>query len=206
MAIVRNNSVTQGFSGMLGNLIVFRQCGEKTIVASRPRPVRKQSALQQENRRRFRDAALFAKFAMRDPQQKAYYWEKARKLRLPNAYTAAITDYMRKPAVSKVDTSRFHGHAGDRVVITAGKKAFPLASVEVTIANAHGIPIANSMALPKNLRKNEWTLRMPVPIAEKETQFIVTAKDHAGNVSRLMSPLLLNMRCEILDLRHEMEV
>lgn len=97
MAIVTNNPVTSGFSGMLGNLIVFRQLRGKTIIAKRPAPARHQSTWQRENRTRFRDATVFAKTAMRDREKKVYYWEKARELKLPNAYTAAITDFMRKP-------------------------------------------------------------------------------------------------------------
>jgi hypothetical protein len=183
MAIVRNNSVVQGFSGMLGNLIVFRHVRGKTIVAKRPRPARSQSASQQENRRRFRDAAVFAKAAMYDPKKKAYYLEKARQLKLPNAYTAAITDYMRKPVVNKVDTSRYHGNAGDRLIITAGKNAFALASVEVTITDVQGTSLTTHAASPGNLRKNKWILRVPVAVTGKTARFIVTAKDHAGHAS-----------------------
>lgn len=102
MAIIKDNILTEGLSGMLGDVIVFRQLRGKTIVANKPRRPRSESAHQRENRLRFRTASAFAKLALKDPQKKVYYIAKARKLNLPNAYTAALTDYMRKPAITAV--------------------------------------------------------------------------------------------------------
>jgi hypothetical protein len=64
-------------------------------MANRPRKPSKESEAQRTNRDRFADATGFARKMMNDPVKKAYYWNRAKKLRLPNAYTAAITDYMR---------------------------------------------------------------------------------------------------------------
>ena len=131
MAIVRNNSVTQGFSGMLDNLIVFRQLNGKTIVAKRPRPARRQSAQQRENRMRFHDATVFAKSAMYDPQKKAYYWKMAQELKLPNAYTAAITEYMRKDKPAQPTTQKVQPSAIENTrevpgnTITPGSICYP---------------------------------------------------------------------------------
>lgn len=183
MAILVNNPLAQGLRGTLGKL-VFRTVRGKTILATRPKAPRKQSELQREHRRRFRRAAALAKAAMLDPQKKAYYWKKANELKLPNAYTAAITDYMRKPVVSRLDTSKYRGCEGDRLTITAGKKAFALASVEVTITDAQGKPLTSGVASPKNLRKHQWTLRLPVAVPEKKVQFVVSTKDLAGNISQ----------------------
>lgn len=97
MAISVNNPLTRGLSGMFGNLVVFRNIRGKTIMANRPCKPRKQSELQRENRMRFREATVFAKAAIQDVQKKEYYRNKARNMKLPNAYTAAITDYMRRP-------------------------------------------------------------------------------------------------------------
>ena len=100
MAISKNNPITRGLSGMLGGTVVFRNFHGKTIMAKRPTRTGKQSELQRENRNRFREATVFAKASVKDPQKKAYYEDKAKKMKLPNAYTAAITDFMRKPEVS----------------------------------------------------------------------------------------------------------
>ena len=136
MPIFKDNIVTEGLSGMLGDVIVFRQLRGKTIVANRPRKPRFESAHQRENRLRFRQASTFAKRVLQDPEKKAYYLSKARKLNLPNAYTAALTDYMRKPAITAVKCKDVaHG----RMTITAGKAGFSLKSVSVKLMNAQGV-------------------------------------------------------------------
>jgi hypothetical protein len=99
MATVATNPIINGLSGMLGKTIVFKRWGDKTIVASYAKPKKKQSEQQKQNRSKFRDASYWAKIILKDPARKAYYQKKAKKLGLPNAYTAAITDYMRKPNV-----------------------------------------------------------------------------------------------------------
>ncbi|MBT1699016.1 hypothetical protein KK083_19130 [Fulvivirgaceae bacterium PWU4] len=155
--IIKNNPLTKGASGMLGDVIVFRQLRGKTIVANKPRRPCSESAHQRENRLRFRAASTFAKRVLQDPDKKAYYVAKARKLKLPNAYTAAITDYMRKPAITAVkckDVS--HG----RMTITAGKAGFSLASVTVTLMNAEGRAVGTGAAVLKDRQKNEWTVRL----------------------------------------------
>jgi len=95
MAIIRTNNLIKGISGSIGNL-VMRNVRGKTILSSKVRSQRKESALQQENRMKFRCASAYAKHAMLDPDKKAYYLRKAKKLKLPNAYTAALGEYMRE--------------------------------------------------------------------------------------------------------------
>ena len=180
MAISANNPLTRGLSGMFGDILVFKTLRGKTILANRPRSPRRQSALQRENRLRFREAAQFAKAAMGDPQKKEYYWVKARKLKLPNAYTAAITDYMRKPVVSKIDVFKHRGSVGNSLIITAGKKEFALESVEVTLRDAQGLRLANSMAILKGKWTNQWVTTFPV-LPEGVAEIVVTARDHGGN-------------------------
>lgn len=102
MAIVSTNPLVNGLSGMLGKTLVFKTFHGKTIVSSRPRPPRKESARQKENRSKFKQASAWARHILLDPKQKAYYQQKARQLLLPNAYTAAIADYMRKPVIKAI--------------------------------------------------------------------------------------------------------
>ena len=186
MAISKHNIVTQGLSGMLGNRIVFRHLRGKTIIANRPAKPSRQSELQRANRHRFRNATAFAHAAMRDPQQKAYYWKKANELKLPNAYTAAITDYMRRPMVSDVEIPKHNGSPGNRVLITAGKKEFTLASVEVKLVDKEGVALGSSTAALINQQKDRWVAHVPDDIAGNVTQIIITAKDAAGNLSQII--------------------
>ena len=85
-----------GVRGRVGQF-VFRTLNGITIVSRRPRKPTSQTRPQRDNRQRFRQATEFAKTEMMDADRKAYYKEIAKKYRLRNAYTAAITAYMNRP-------------------------------------------------------------------------------------------------------------
>lgn len=69
-----------------------------------------------------------------DPQKKEYYQKKARKLKLPNPYTAAIADYMRTPRVKQVNAY------GDTITYSVVKKDFSLRKVDVMVRRPSGAP------------------------------------------------------------------
>jgi hypothetical protein len=125
MATVQVNPIINGLSGMLGRAIVFKNLRGKTIVTSCPRPPKKQSAQQRINRSKFRDATLYAQTVLLDEGKKAYYQKKAKKLKLPNAYTAAITDYMRSPQLKQVAS------AAKEITYVVKKKDFDVKKVEL---------------------------------------------------------------------------
>lgn len=183
MAIIKDNIITEGLSGMLGDVVVFRQLRGKTIMANKPRKPTTQSELQRENRNRFAKASAFAKHILQDPQKKEYYLQKARKLKLPNAYTAAITDYMRKPTVMAV---KCRGNAGENVMIMAGKKGFSLSAVTVSLVNGEGVSIATSTATLIDRLRHQWKARL-TPESEmqnysrKGARIVIMATDHTGN-------------------------
>ncbi len=112
MAIIKNNMLTAKISGMVGRTAVYKQLRGKTILAARPRKPRCESDLQRKNRLSFRTAAAYAKAAMLDPQKKEYFWKMARKMKLPNAYTAAISAYRRAEKINNgkpTDSDIFRG-------------------------------------------------------------------------------------------------
>jgi hypothetical protein len=149
MAVIHANPFTKGFSGSLGH-IVFKQLRGKTIVASKPRQAKKQSEQQRENRSRFKNATFWAKGMMLDPEKKAYYWRKAKKLKLPNAYTAAVCDYMRKGEISEIDTRQYKGKAGDVIRIKVNKKDFNVNKVEVAMFDTNNRVIESALADKKD--------------------------------------------------------
>ena len=109
MASVKLNSIVKGMSGSIGNLVI-RQYKGRTIISGQPRKPKKQTELQRQSRSRFKQAAYAAKVTLRDPEKKAYYAKKAEKNNQPNAYTAALQEFLQKlnPANkgSKVSTTR----------------------------------------------------------------------------------------------------
>ena len=131
MAIVKTNNMIDGISGMVGTY-VFKQLRGKTILCSRPPKPLTQSKQQKENRDRFRKASQWAKSVLSDPDKKAYYQKKARKLDLPNAYTAAIADYMRSVVVKQVN------RYADKATFSIHKKDFDVAQVHIILNTDSG--------------------------------------------------------------------
>jgi hypothetical protein len=79
---------------------------------------------QRKTRSTFREATQWAQAVLLDQEKKEYYRKRAKALKLPNAYTAAITDYMRKPKLVMNASKK-------KPVIMIRKPGFALASVTV---------------------------------------------------------------------------
>ncbi len=105
MAIVANNDLTRGLRGRIGKWLVFRVVRGKTIASRAPRKPdpRKQSAAQRLTRSTFRDASAWAVRILLDPAKKQYYADVAKAEALPNAYTAAVREYMREVAAKRME-------------------------------------------------------------------------------------------------------
>ena len=105
MAIVINNDLTRGLRGRVGKWFVFRMVRGKTIASHAPRkpdPL-KQSAAQRQTRTTFKEAAAWAARILLDPAKKRYFADLAKIKALPNAYTAAVQEYMRQSSAHKID-------------------------------------------------------------------------------------------------------
>jgi hypothetical protein len=181
MARSNNNILTKGLSGMIGKQIVFRTWNGKTFISVAPKKPKKQSPIQKENRSKFKRATLYAKSMMKDPIKKAEYKEIAKRFQLPNAYTAAITDYMRNPQIEALDLASYSGKADEEIKVTASKKGFEIQEVEVTVVDQNGEAIEEGKAV-KGLG-NEWIYKTTNNIGEKElVKFLIKVKDMAGNI------------------------
>jgi hypothetical protein len=168
MATIRTNPLIEGLSGMLGQSIVFKNLHGKTIITNRPSPPKKQSEQQKANRSKFRQATYYAKAAMLDAEKKAYYQRKAKKLKLPNAYTAAITDYMRPIKLKEI-------HRTNTVVTyRIAKRDFDVNRVETMPALSESM-VVNTLI---RLNYNEWELKLSSEILQVGIQVIVTDNTH----------------------------
>lgn len=179
MATLCTKSPIEGFSGSIGRLVIKR-VGNRTILAHKPRKTGKQSEKQRQNRLKFKAASAYAKHILKDPQKKAYYLQKAKKLNLTNAYTAVITDYMRKGEIKEINTSKQHGKAEHTVKVKVFKKHFAINKVRVTICNDCGTPIITNLAIRKGM--DEFVFTVPSSI-ELKTNYRIKAiiEDHAWN-------------------------
>jgi hypothetical protein len=156
MAVSKNNPLTHGASGMLGGVVVFRTWNGKTFMYNRPKKPTKQSELQKDNRNRFRMATSYAKSMMANPEKKAEYKERAKQLNLPNAYTAAIAEYLRKPEIQEIEVVT-SSEKIEEIKIAASKKGFDLETVTVSIENQEGRVIEKGEA--KKAGGNNWSLK-----------------------------------------------
>jgi len=170
MAIVKNNPIINGISGKLGDSIVFKQVRGKTIMCNRPPKPLTQSEPQKETRNRFRKASEWAKNILLDAEQKAYYQKKARKLKLPNAYTAAIADYMRSAKVMQVN------EYGDKATFSIYKKDFEIKQVDIIVNKDSGEK--ETRTLPKG-ESYFW-----LHPSELQAGVVVMITDAAGVVRR----------------------
>ena len=87
------NSPLEGLSGTLGDL-VFRTWGGKTFVYPRPSKPKRQSPAQKANRTKFREASQRAMGMLVNDVTREHYRCEALRLKLPNAYTAALREQL----------------------------------------------------------------------------------------------------------------
>jgi hypothetical protein len=152
MATVTANPISGHMRGTLGG-VVFRQLRGKTVVSNTPRRIKKESVTQKQNRSKFRDASRWAKAQLLDPQKKSFYAAKAKKLKLPNAYTAAISDYMRKSVISDVNVSRYNGKADDVISMKISKRDFDVRHAEIILYDKEGVQLETGIATRKDHRR-----------------------------------------------------
>jgi len=183
MAILSSSSPLQGLTGLIGNTM-FRTVNGKTVVSHYRKPdkrkaKRKETELQKLYRARFAEASRYAKEALRDIDTYEYYKRKAKKLGVPNAYTAAITDYMRKGSIEKIDASKFEKKG--EVVVRTTRKDLDFTSLTLNVTTRNGDIIIQTIA--KRQGNGLWSFRYPgVPPKLSEVRLWVEARDRVGHV------------------------
>ncbi|MGB4415636.1 MAG: hypothetical protein WBI53_12245 [Paludibacter sp.] len=144
MAQSKNNIVTHGLSGKMGDLIVFRNRAGKIIVASTPREhTGEPTEAQKHQRKRFQEATIYAKIALANPETKEAYKEAADEGE--SAYNVAVADFMHAPDIDEIDLSQYAGKVGDTITVTVTDD-FKVAEVSVTILNADGTEVEQGLA------------------------------------------------------------
>ena len=144
MAQSKNNVITHGMSGKIGDLIVFRTVNGKTIVANKPAERKGElSEGQKSNQKRFQQATIYAKSAVADPALKDEYKEAAKEGL--SSYNVALADFMHAPDISEVNVSKYNGKAGGTISISATDD-FKVVEVFVTILNQDGTLVEEGFA------------------------------------------------------------
>lgn len=181
MAKSKHNEVMQGASGRIGNNLVFRQRGNQTIIAKRPRKTsgtRTQKQIEVQNR--FLDASLYAKSVIQDEQLKAIYQSRATVNQ--SAYNVAIKDYCRPPEIRKLDDDKYKGEVGDTFTLMV-RDVLQVQELQVEILDLDGDLIESGQAVP-DTSFTYWTYTAAEPNPDYETSsYKITMLDTPGHVT-----------------------
>lgn len=178
-----NNDLVMGSSGRIGDQLVYRQRGGKTIIAKRPRRTGiPPSAMQLEVQELFSEAVLYAKSVIADEAKKAIYKAKAKPYQ--SAYNLALADFCRPPAIKKYDVSGYSGQVGDQLSIRAIDD-FKVEWVKLLIKDSADSMIEEGLAV-LSANKLDWiytaTVVNPSLVGSKLS---ISAADMPGNIKTL---------------------
>ena len=94
MAISKYNIVTDALTGKVGN-VIFKNYGNKTVISRHPDMSKVvKSAKQIENQWRFKEAQMYAKSIVSDPEKKEAFKKTIPKDKI--VYYAAISKYLKE--------------------------------------------------------------------------------------------------------------
>lgn len=136
MAKAKNNIVTHGLSGKLGDLLVFSQRSGKTFVSKAPGERSGQlTEAQLGVQSKFQQAVIYAKAAIADSATKAAYASAAKEGL--SAYNVAIADFFNAPDIHEIDISQYTGSVNSTIKIRVTDD-FEVKTVHVNITNSDG--------------------------------------------------------------------
>ncbi|MFZ5518651.1 MAG: hypothetical protein ACOY90_18625 [Candidatus Zhuqueibacterota bacterium] len=179
MAKVKVNPIIEKIRGKVGDL-VFKRYGDEVVLSRVPdMEGREATEAQQATRERFRQAALYGKMVMADPEAKALYDDAATAKGKP-VFSLTIADFFNAPSVDEVDISGYGGNAGDVIRIRAHDD-FDVTEVSVAIMTSAGQAVENGMAEEKPVNSGLWIYTATQAVAPGSTvRVLVTAKDRPG--------------------------
>jgi hypothetical protein len=186
MAKLTLNSALHDIRGKIDNW-VYRRLGDRQVISRPPVQSGPPTAGQLAVRDRFRLAAVYARSVLADPVLRPRY-ESAARARGSSAFVAAMTDYLRPPAIESIDVSGYHGVAGDPIRVVATDD-FSVESVSVVLRNAAGDILEQG---PAALAGGAWAYPSTGPVALGETVTIeASARDLPGNQGAKSVPCVI---------------
>ena len=122
MASSNRNLLTHSYSGKIGDQFVFRNVGDQSVMAAKPKRRRRASKSETEQsqeaiRERFKKATIYAKSAMADPTLKAEYTSIPRGA--VNPFRTAFMDKMKPPVLSELKLAGYDGQPGQLISVEA---------------------------------------------------------------------------------------
>jgi hypothetical protein len=180
MAKQKNNVVTHGLSGKIGDILIFSQRGGQTVVSKTPTRKAKMTKKQKEHQKHFQKAVLYAK-SVKGTEVGQMYEDKAAKIPGVSGINVAVADFMHAPDIEKVDMSKYKGKVDDKIEVEATDD-FAVKEVHVEISNADGYIVEEGNAV-KNV-SGVWVYTATADNTTLEgTKIIITASDLPGNLT-----------------------
>lgn len=184
MAKSFKNVVTFGLSGLIGELLVFKQRAGKTIVSNRPSKTSKApSVVMLAIRERFKKAVIYAKSVMTNTLLKAEYAATAKSDQ--SAFNMAFTDYQKAPEIAAPNFSNYTGLSGQELKVSVIDD-FRVEKVDFSIKDSAGIVVEAGLAVQSpNLL--DWIYTTTLANANFEGgEIAVRAWDLPGNETSLV--------------------
>lgn len=116
MAILKTNPLFSNLSGKVGG-VVFRQRNGKTIMTHAPLKRSIQTEKQKAHQEKFRNATMYAKVALMDPELSKIYEHLAKKAKSSSPYQAAVKDFMTPPEIEDIFLHCYSGRTNDMISI-----------------------------------------------------------------------------------------
>ena len=144
MARSKNNVVMHGMSGIIGDLILFRQWFGRTIVGKIPKGSTETTEGQKQVRVKFQNAVKYARMSLADPATKKLYKQEAGNGK--SAFNVAVADFFTAPKIEQINAAAYNGAAGDKIGILVTDD-FMVKTVEVTITAPDGRQVEKGNAV-----------------------------------------------------------
>ena len=184
MAKATLNPILEQLRGQVGDL-VFKQYGDKIVVTKKPDlSNHKPTAAQRAQRERFRQATLYGKRILADPEARATY-DEAAKARGKPVLSLMVADFLNAPCVDEVDVSGHGGQVGDEIVVAASDD-FGVVGVNLALTDADGQLIEEGAAVESPAKSGRWVYTAVSAVtADTTVRIAVTATDRPGNVAEV---------------------
>jgi hypothetical protein len=182
MSKIKNNPIMKGASGMLGDVVVYREHRGTVIMSNRPKKREVLTPQQELVKSRFLRAVQYAKKQIADPITKAEY-QPSPQSRMTSAYAAAVADYLSAPQISLVDIAKYGGAVDDKIFIRATDD-FKVTVVHVSIFKADGTLVEQGDAIlqPESVEDYTYTATAAA-LKEPGMKVLVTVRDKPGNIT-----------------------
>jgi hypothetical protein len=154
MSKLGNNPIMKSASGMLGDVVVYRQQNGKMVMSNRPKKRSKPTDHQVSVKKKFLRAVRYAKAQMLDPASKAEY-DAVTTEKLVSGYAVAVADFLRAPEIDSIEVNDYAGVIGNPINVVAFDN-FKVMSVSVEIRSAADVIIEQGEALQDPADPMAW--------------------------------------------------